>query len=115
MTLPSNIKYAIYPGSVTLYNGAVAEFTAEELAEAYGVEDEDYLVVANNTQIPAGESYLEYIHLKPRADNVYRNIKVTAQDDDQLITLERDFDGNRTYIQETDPKLIDKDEDREYN
>jgi hypothetical protein len=115
MTMPATVKYAVYPGSVTIYNGTVVSFTALELATAYGVEDEPYLTVNNNTQVPAGEAYFEYIHLKPRQDNRYRNIKVTAQDDDENITWDQDFDGSKTYTQETDPNNIDKDIDMPHN
>ena len=36
MTMPATIKYAVYPGSVTLYSGTTATFTALELATLYG-------------------------------------------------------------------------------
>lgn len=114
MTKPA-LQYAIYPGTVTLYSGEEQTFTAEELAEAYGVEDEDYLVVNNNSQVPSDMAYFNYIHLKPRADGVYRDIKDTAQDDDQTITMGEDFDGTKTYTQETDRKNIDKDLDLPHN
>lgn len=113
MTMPATVKYAVYPGSVTIYNGTVVSFTALELATAYGVESESYITVNNNTEIPS--NYFEYIHLKPRADNRYVNIKVTAQDDDQTLTWDRDFDGSKTYTQETDPNNIDKDIDMPHN
>lgn len=115
MTMPAIIKYAVYPGSVTLYNGVVETYTALELATAFGVEDEPYLTVANNTQIPQGESYFEYIHLKPRADGVYRDIMQTAQDDGEIITMGEDFDGSKRYTQETDLNAIDKDLDLPHN
>lgn len=114
MAIPE-IKYAVYPGTVTIYSGAEIVWTAEDLAEAYGVDGEDYLTVNTNADIPAGETYFEYIHLKPRADNIYRNIKDTAQDDDEAVTWGEDFDGDKTYIQETDPKNIDKDLDMPHN
>lgn len=115
MTMPATIKYAVYPGTVTLYNGTEVELDAEELATLYGVEDEDYLVVEDAADIPQGERYFEYIHLKPRADGAYRNIKSTAQDDDEVITMGEDFDGSKTYTQETDPNNIDKDIDMPHN
>lgn len=115
MTMPATIKYAVYPGTVTLYNGSTATFDAEELATLYGVQDEDYLTVNNSTQIPAGESYFEYIHLKPRADGVYTSIMAEAQDDGEIITMGEDFDGTKRYIQETDPNAIDKDFDLPHN
>jgi len=107
----ADIKYAVYPGSVTLYNGTIRSFTALELATAYGVQGEPYLTVNNNLQIPQGEAYFEYIHLKPRADDYYENIKEVAQDDDQNITWGKNFDGNKQYTEETDPNTVDRDED----
>lgn len=106
-----NVQYAVWPGSVTDYSGEVQEYTAEELAELYGVEEEDYLVISNSSEIPVGEAYLNYIHLKPRADGIYANIKDVLMDDDQVTTMGPDFDGDRKYIQETNQEAIDIDED----
>lgn len=113
--MPSTIKYAVYPGSVTLYDGSVDTFTALELATLYGVEGESYLTVTTSADIPRGELYFEYIHLKPRKDGVYTNIKTTAQDDGEVTTMGEDFDGTKTYTQETDPNNIDKDNDIAHN
>jgi hypothetical protein len=110
MTLPA-IQYAVYPGSVTLRDGQVATFTAEELATAYGVDGEDYLVVADNTEIPPAPEFFNYIHLKPRADGVYQNIKTTAQDDDEEITYGENFDGDKKYTMETNRNIVDQDDD----
>lgn len=110
MTLPA-IQYAVYPGSVTLRTGEVATFTALELATAYGVQDEPYLTVADNTQIPSAATFFNYIHLKPRADGLYENIKVTAQDDDEEITYGENFDGSKKYTMETNPNTVDQDDD----
>lgn len=111
----AEIKYAVYPGTITTYSGEVVTMDALELATAYGVEAEPYLEVASVTDIPSDKSYLEYIHLKMREDNVYRNIKETAQDDDQAVTYGPDFDGSKTYTDETNPNNIDKDNDLEHN
>lgn len=97
----AEIKYAVYPGSVTTYGGVDKTFTAAELAAAYGVDGESYLTVNSNTDIPQGESYFEYIHLKPRKDDIYVDIKEVAHDDGQEVTYDEDFDGDRMYIQET--------------
>ena len=109
------IKYVIYPGSVVLQDGTTATFTAGELATAYGIDGGDYLTVNSYLDVPAGVTYFEYIHLKPRADGVYINIKDTAQDDGQTITYGEDFDGTKKYTQETDPLNIDKDVDFRHN
>lgn len=110
-----DIKYAVYPGTVTIYSGQEITWNAADLAAAYGVDGEDYLVINSHTDIPAGEAYFEYIHLKPRADNTYINIMDTAQDDDQVITYGEDFDGTKKYTQETDRHNIDKDVDFRHN
>lgn len=105
------IKYAVYPGTITVYTGETVTMDALELATAYGVEGETYLEINSPADIPEGQAYFEYIHLKMRQDNIYRNIKETAQDDDQNITYGQDFDGDKEYTQETDPKNIDKNDD----
>jgi len=105
------IKYAVYPGTVTLLSGGEATFTAGELATAYGVDGEDYLTINTSADIPSGQTYFEYIHLKPRADGIYRNIMTTAQDDGEDVTWGEDFDGSKKYTQETDPQHIDNDEE----
>ena len=94
------IKYAIYPGTVTLYNGSEVTYTASELATLYGVSDEPYLTVNNETEIPQGLEYFEYIHLYPRRDGKYYDIKDSehTQDDD---LMGENFNGNRQYTQET--------------
>jgi len=107
------IKYAVYPGSVVLRDGTTATFTASQLAAAYGVST--YLTINTYADIPKGIAYFEYIHLKPRADGIYTNIKDTAQDDGQTVTYGEDFDGTKKYTQETDPLNIDKDVDFRHN
>lgn len=103
--------YAIYPGSVTLYNGTIRTFTALELATAYGVQTEPYLTVASPTAVPQGEAYFNYIHLKPRQDDYYENWKDYAMADGQVSSLGPDFDGDRQYVQETDRSKMEKEID----
>ena len=97
------IKYAIYPGSVRLYDGSTVSFTASELAALYQVGDEPYLTVATplaKAELANTPSYFEYIHLKPRADNNYFDQKDSEHDQkDDLIG--EDYDGNRLYVHET--------------
>lgn len=101
--MDSDILYAIYPGTVTLYDGSQRTLTALELATEYGVEDESYLTVNSPTDIPRDETHLRYIHLKPRADNIYPDMKDSEhlQDDDEQVTWGADFDGDKQYTQET--------------
>lgn len=114
MTMASP-KYAIYPGTIVDYLGLYRTFTAVELATLYGVQDEPYLVVNTNLDIPKGLTALEYIHLKPRQDNIYRNIKAVVQDDGQVTTMGKDEDPQKTHITDDFPPFIDPEEldDRE--
>lgn len=103
------IKYAVYPGTITLDSGAEATFTALELATLYGVDDESYLTVSGPTEVPQGETYFEYIHLKPRPDGKYYNIQDSEHtQEDSLIG--RDFDGKKKYTQETKRRYNDLDD-----
>lgn len=101
MPLLGNTKFAVYPGSVTLYDGTVRTFTVLELATAYGVQGEPYLTVNGPSDIPQGKAYLDYIHLKPRKDDYYEKWKDYGLFDGQTSTLGPDFDGDRQYTEET--------------
>jgi hypothetical protein len=106
-TSPIEIRYAIYPGSITRYDGVVDTYTAAELAGLYGVDEESYLTINSHADVPTGEDYFNYIHLKLRKDGIYQDIKVTAQDDGESTTWERNFDGTKKWIQETNYDTID--------
>lgn len=111
-----DITYAVWPGSVTLYDGTVRTFTALELATAYGVQDEPYLTITNESQLPRDpKKRLKIIELKPRQDDKYQNYKYVAEDDGQEIAYRPDFDGKKRYIQETDPNNVDPDIDFDFN
>lgn len=103
--------YAIYPGSVTLHDGTVRTFTALELATEYGVQDEPYVTISTPLQVPQGEAYFDYIHLKPRADDYYQDWQEYAMDDGEEVTLGPDFDGDRQYTMETDRNKMENDAD----
>lgn len=96
--------YAVYPGSVTLRDGSVRTFTALQLATAYGVQAKPYRVITG--AFPQDGTEINYIHLKPRPDDTYQDITFTAEDDGQVESYRRDFDGDRKYIQETDPQSL---------
>lgn len=98
------VKYAIYPGTVTLQDGSTKTWTAIDLAAVYGLADEDYLVVNNPTEIPQGMAYFEYIHLAPRDDDKYIDMKAEVED-----VYRPDFDAKKRYTEETDPEKIDED------
>lgn len=106
MALPE-VKYAIYPGTVATVNedgdyiGDVT-WSAEDLAAAYGVDGEDYLVVTDEQWSLSDMEYFEYIHLKPRADGKYINMLNQVED-----VYRPDFDGKKKWTDETDPRKID--------
>lgn len=106
MALPE-VKYAIYPGTTPVYdeNGDYLTddtFTALELATLYGVQDEDYLEVTNETWSLQDMAYFEYIHLKPRSDRKYINMLTQVEE-----IYRPDFDGKKKWTDETDPRKID--------
>ena len=89
--MSENVQYAIYPGIVTLYNGEQKDFTAEELAEAYGIQHKPYLVITDNVSVPKRDKYTSYIHLKPRPDDIYMNIKEALLDRGNDVEWGPDF------------------------
>lgn len=97
----AEVKYGIYPGTVTLYDGTQKTFTASELADAYGLSPGEYEELSEGPSQPQGMDYLEYIHLHPRRDDVYYDVKEEIHDDGQQSTLDEDFDGNKRWIHET--------------
>lgn len=108
MPLLGATKFAIYPGSVTLYDGTIRTFTALELATAYGVQDEPYLTVNTPAQVPTD---MTYIHLKPRKDDYYEDWKDYGLFDEEVVTDGPDFDGDRKYTMETDRNKMESDAD----
>lgn len=104
-------KYAIYPGTTPVYNEdgdyiGDDTFTDVELATLYGVEAEPYLTINDGDPEPQGMTYFEYIHLKPRSDRKYFNMKTMIED-----TYRPDFDGTKRWTNETDPNKIDSELD----
>ena len=109
MALPE-VKYAIYPGTTPVYDEdgdyiGDDTFTAEELATLYGVQDEDYLTVEEGDPEPQGMTYFEYIHLKPRSDRKYINMKTEVE-----AIYRPEFDAKKRWTEETDPDHIDDDD-----
>lgn len=74
MALPTPL-WAVYYGTITLDTGEEQTFTAAEVAELYGVEEEDYLEVPLTGPLPFGPGIDEvsYYHLKPLPDGRYYN------------------------------------------
>lgn len=89
--------YAVYPGTVTTYDGEVQDLTYEELIDLYGVDPEDCVL---GTTVPQNR-LMYYILLKPRKDGIYDNIRDQVELGDE-IKWGPDFDGKKRFTQETD-------------
>lgn len=110
----SELLYAVQPGSVTLRDGTVQTFTASQLATAYGIQAEPYLVVNTDADLPKDPfQRMKYLVLVPRADGQYQDIKYDAEDDGQDVAYRPDFDASKQYIDSTDPRHIYPDEETE--
>lgn len=109
-----DILYAVWPGTVLCDDGVERTFTALELATAYGVQDEPYLTVTEEADLPSDPmERMRYIELKPRADNTYQDYKYVAEDDGEDVAYRPDFDASKQYIDSTDPDNIYPDEHNE--
>lgn len=95
MALPEP-KWAVYYGTITLDDGTQQTFTAEEVAELYGVQDENYLSIALTAPLPfePGKSELEYYHLKPLPDGQYFNA-IERYNTENEVQWDEDFDARR--------------------
>jgi hypothetical protein len=69
------IYYVVHPGSVTLQNGTTVFIDAGTLASLYGLVFGEYA-----TGIVESQDNGQHIHLYPRADSKYRNIKTEVGD-----------------------------------
>jgi hypothetical protein len=73
------------------------------LPQLYGVARlNPTLTVNEGDSEPQGMAYFEYIHLKPRSDRKYFNMKTMVED-----VYRPDFDAKKKYTEETDPRKID--------
>lgn len=97
--------YAVYPGTVTLRDGSTKSWTAAALAAAYGLTTQPYRTITG--AFPQDGTEINYIHLKPRPDDTYQSIIYTAEDDGQVESYRPDFDGDKKYIQETNPNSLE--------
>lgn len=104
-------KWAVYFGTITLDSGSPATYTAEEVAELYGVEDEDYLAVplAGPEPFLNGQEYMSYYHLKPRRDGRYFNAPEHYNVEVETY-FDEDFDARRNGKWAVRP-LAESDED----
>lgn len=67
--------YVVHPGSVVLlHNNEEVAFTAQELAEAYGLGEGEY-ISSDDKEYSGTYATFRYIHLYPRRDGNYSDIK----------------------------------------
>ncbi|HET8708940.1 MAG TPA: hypothetical protein VFL85_01525 [Candidatus Saccharimonadales bacterium] len=71
--------YVVHPGSVTLDTGETIELDAGTLASNYGLSDGEYYVDTPVQETSQGDNII-HIHLYPRPDNKYQNIKTLLGD-----------------------------------
>lgn len=72
------LKYAVYPGTITLDDGTEVYVSAAELADYYGLDPSDeYVVVEQGQPSPftTGSDEATHVQLIPRSDGKYPNIK----------------------------------------
>lgn len=95
MALPDPL-WAVYYGTITLSDGTPATYTAEEVAELYGVADEDYLAIDLADPLPfnPGKDYVRYYHLKPLPDEQYFNA-IERYNTENETYYDEDFDARR--------------------
>lgn len=111
MTAPITPRFAVYFGTITLDDGEPATYTAAEIAELYGVDEEDYLAVDMSLPEPfrGGQDYMSYYHLKPLPDGRYYDAKVRYNIDIEEY-FDEDFDARRNGKWAVRPQ-IDSEED----
>lgn len=111
MAIPE-AKWAVYYGTIRLDTGEEETFTAQEVAELYGIEDEEYLSVPLTGPLPfaPGKSELEYYHLKPRPDGRYPDAKTLYNTETPNESyLDEDFDARRGGKWQVRPRFDDPD------
>lgn len=63
--------YVLHPGKIRRRTGDIEYFTAQELAELYGVAFEDCLIYLATRRYENTDG-IQYIHLRPRDDEFYQ-------------------------------------------
>lgn len=76
MSIPT-LKFAVYYGTITLDNGTIQTYTANQIAGYYNVADQPYLPVSlvGNEPFMGGQDYMTYVHLKPLPNGQYYDAK----------------------------------------
>lgn len=67
--------YVVHPGNVTLNNGTTVFIDAGTLASYYGLSFGEY-----DVSTPESSDKAQHVHLYPRADGKYQNIKTEVGD-----------------------------------
>lgn len=90
-------KWAVYYGTIKLIDGSVVTYTAAEVAEFYGVQDEDYIEVplVGLSPFNGGEDEMSYYHLKPKNDSRLYFDAPTRYNTDMEEYWDEDFDSRR--------------------
>lgn len=91
------LKYAVYPGTVTMDDGTQVYISASELADYYGLDQsDDYLVVEEGQPSPfvGRTDEAEYVQLIPRSDGRYPDIKTLYNESGEEY-WDADFDARR--------------------
>jgi len=74
-------RYIVHPGTVKLLSGSTVTYDAATLASLYGLSGADYDVATTGSeQEDVTGSDIIHIHLYPREDGQYRNIKTLQGD-----------------------------------
>lgn len=74
-----SVLYVVHPGSVKLLNGTTVTLDAGTLASNYGLSPGEYEVNTSQQYDPTDGDPM-HIHLFPRQDGAYRNIKTELGD-----------------------------------
>lgn len=72
-------NYVVHPGSVTLLSGETVSIDAGTLASYYGLSVDEY-TVGSSVQETSQDGDIIHIHLYPRTDAKYSNIKTRLGD-----------------------------------
>lgn len=95
--------YVLHPGDVTLLTGETISIDAGTLASYYGLSDGEY-TIDTSVQETSQDGNIIHIHLYPRPDSKYRNIKTALGDNgtdyhyDKPVNWRKHQQERRLYI-----------------
>lgn len=114
MALPI-LKFAVYYGTITLIDGSVVTYTANQVATFYGVQAESYLAVplVGISPFKGAENEVSYVHLKPQRDpSLYYDPRVPEKyNEDNEEWFGPDFNAREGGKWEQTPVRLDEDDD----